>query len=170
MQLFPRNSQHRAKTTDLKVELTQIDHGGSNGSIFSEICTYGVGQLVKNRPGPRGEQLSKNFPREPKKKRWGRVFWVFLGFCVLNTRAGWVWIDLDCCWVEKYVKVMPKARLEWPRSWHFVAVSSVSTTLNGCQNASIWRTVVVAPRVCGTNFQKFCVFYSRRNHRDLRSK
>ena len=96
MRLFPRNSQHRAKTTDLKVELTQIDHGGSNGSIFSEICTYGVGQLVKNRPGPRGEQLSKNFPREPKKKAMRTRLLSIFGFLRVEYPCG---LSLDWSWL-----------------------------------------------------------------------
>ena len=40
--LFARNDHASSKTRDLKVGITQIDPGGSNGSKKSEVRTYGT--------------------------------------------------------------------------------------------------------------------------------
>ena len=47
MHLFARNDHTSSKTRDLKVGITQIDPGGSNGSKKSEVRSYGKGRGSK---------------------------------------------------------------------------------------------------------------------------
>ena len=42
MHRFARNGHTSSKTRDLKVGITQIDPGGSNGSKKSEVRSYGA--------------------------------------------------------------------------------------------------------------------------------
>ena len=51
MHLFVRNGHASSKTRDLKVGITQIDPGGSNGSKIFDILPYCDGYVVKITPG-----------------------------------------------------------------------------------------------------------------------
>ena len=76
MHRFARNGHTSSKTRDLKVGITQIDPGGSNGSKKSEVRSYGEGRASKfqgfcrvhirrkfltcRRPRPRPRKMTRN--------------------------------------------------------------------------------------------------------------